>query len=258
MNEQRIIIIEDEHLPARQLEKLISEARPSARIMAVLQTIDESVEWFNTNEMPDIAFMDIHLADGLSFSIFEEIQVKCPVIFTTAYDQYALKAFEVNSIDYLLKPIRKEDLDRALNKLDALSGGGKTTVDAELISRIVQSLPQNTPSYKQSFFVTSRDTLVPVQIKDIAFFYFEDRMVQAFGYDGRSYIMDVHSLEQLSHELDPSQFFRVNRQFIISRSAIKNIATWFGSRVVVNLTVPSERIVISRTNVSEFKKWVTG
>lgn len=253
----RVLIIEDEHLPAQRLEKLLRELRPGVEVLAVLQTVDESVEWFAGNPAPDIVFMDIHLADGLSFSIFEETRVECPIIFTTAYDQYALKAFEVNSVDYLLKPVRREDLERALGKLRFLSLGTSGEGDGVNMTELARMLAQGMQSYKHSFFVTHKDTLVPVQVRDIAYFVLDNRIVTAWSYEGKHYNIDT-TLEELARQLDPREFYRANRQYIIARRAIRNIATWFGSRAVVNLTVPSERIIISRTNVADFKRWVTG
>ncbi|MCD8101576.1 MAG: LytTR family DNA-binding domain-containing protein [Alistipes sp.] len=253
----KALIIEDEHLPARRLEKLLRELRPGAEVLAVLQTVDESVEWFAANAAPDIVFMDIHLADGLSFSIFEEARVECPIIFTTAYDQYALKTFEVNSVDYLLKPVRREDLERALNKLDFLSNSAAGSPAAVDMADLARLLEQGMQSYKHSFFVTHKDTLIPVQVRDIAYFVLDNRIVTAWSYEGRHYNIDT-TLEELARQLDPREFYRANRQYIIARGAIRNIATWFGSRAVVNLTVPSERIIVSRTNVADFKRWVTG
>lgn len=253
----KILIIEDEHLPARRLEKLLRETRPGTDILSILQTVDESVEWFRSNPAPDLVFMDIHLADGSSFSIFEETEVKCPIIFTTAYDQYALKAFEVNSVDYLLKPVRREDMERALSKLEFLTQSGGQLPEAGHIGDLARMLAESMHSYKHTFLVSHKDTLIPIQVCEIAYFFLENRMVTAYSYEGKQYNLDS-TLEDLARQLDPREFYRANRQYIVSRKAIRNIATWFGSRVVVNLTVPSERIIVSRTHVSDFKKWVTG
>ncbi|MCD8073096.1 MAG: response regulator, partial [Alistipes sp.] len=200
----KALIIEDEFLPAKRLEKLLRELRPGVEICGLLQTVDESVEWFRRNGLPDIVFVDIHLADGISFSIFEEIEVRCPVVFTTAYDQYALRAFEVNSVDYLLKPIHKEDLERALGKWELLKqGGGPFPWDDIDVKELTRVLSEGTRSYKNSFLVAHKDTLIPVQVKEIAYFFLENKIVTAFSWDGRRYNLDT-TLEVLARRLDPA------------------------------------------------------
>lgn len=253
----KAIIVEDEKRAAKHLVRLIQEVDNSIEVIAELQTIDQSIEWFRNNTMPDVVFMDIHLADGSSFEIFKEIDIKCPIIFTTAYDEYALKAFGVNSIDYLLKPINKVDLERALTKIKSFSRLSQTTPDnTRLITSLLETL-QTESSYKNSLLVAYKDKLIPLAAKDIAYFYLENKTVKAFTFTNSHYVVD-ESLEKLSQQLSPKDFFRINRQYIVSRSAIKDLSVWFSSRLALNLTVSiPERLFVSRSNISEFKQWLS-
>lgn len=253
----KVIIIEDEQLTAKKLVGLLKELMPDVVVMEVLQSVSESIEWFSNNQMPDLIFMDIHLADNLSFSIFDSVEITCPIIFTTAYDEYALKAFEVNSIDYLLKPVSRDSLQRALDKLKRFSAAYQPQENAELIRKVADTILRGATSYKSSLLVSVRDKLIPIKVNSIAYIYLEDKNAIAVQFDGtKSRIGGL--LDELMKQLDPSQFYRANRQFIISKSAVTDITTWFGNRVVVNLCVSvPERIIVSRTNVQELKKWVT-
>jgi len=249
----KAVIIEDEIVAAQALQTLIGEVDPEIRVIAVLQSIDESEEWFQTNPLPDLVFMDIHLADGSAFTIFEKVNISCPVIFTTAYDEYALKAFEVNSIDYLLKPINKQDLKRAIDKYKNFSFHSDNNTD--LINKLLKSLKQNTASFKSYFLVPEKDKLIPLATKDIAYIGIDAKMVKALTFDNRTYYLDL-VLDDLMRQLDPSLFFRANRQYIIARRAVKDMSLWFGSKISVNLSVPTpERIVVSKARVGELKKW---
>ncbi len=250
----KAIIIEDETVAAQALESIIAEVDPDIRIDAVLQTVSESVEWLSEHGMPDLVFMDIHLADGSSFAIFERIEITCPVIFTTAYDEYAVKAFKVNSVDYLLKPIDKNDLKRALDKLRLLRG---TATPPEIINSLIDNLRRKPAVYKSSLLVSVKDKLIPVSVKDIAFFYIDNKTVKAFTFGQQSYVLG-DSMEEIAKQLDPRRFFRANRQYIIQRNAVKDISAWFGSKLSVNLTVPApEKVIVSRTNTRAFKDWIT-
>lgn len=253
----RVIIIEDEQLTAKKLIGLLKELMPDVEIIEVLQSVSESVEWFGNHPMPDLVFMDIHLADNLSFSIFDSIEITCPIIFTTAYDEYALKAFEVNSVDYLLKPVSRVSLQRALEKLKRFSTAYQPQENVELIKKIADTILHGAASYKSSLLVSVRDKLIPVKVTSIAYIYLEDKNAIAVQYDGtKSRIGGL--LDDLMRQLDPTMFYRANRQFIVSKAAITDITTWFGNRVVVNLNVSApERIIVSRTNVQELKKWLT-
>ena len=248
----KALIIEDEVLAAQSLQKLITEVAPETEIIGVLQSIEESVAWFDENPIPDLAFMDIHLADGSSFAIFERTQITCPVIFTTAYDEYALKAFEVSSIDYLLKPINRNDLTRAMHKFNALVGEKQNNNDAieTLLHHI--GLKKN---YKSCFLVPERDKLIPLPTANIAYIYIEDKLVKTIALDGHTYYMS-QTLDDIMAQLNPDDFFRANRQFIVSRKAIKDMTIWFGNKLSLNLLVEvPEEIIISKAKVAEFKTW---
>lgn len=253
----KVIIIEDELLTAKKLVGLISELMPDVVGGVVLQSVSDSVEWFRNNPMPDLVFMDIHLSDDLSFSIFDSVEITCPIIFTTAYDEYALRAFEVNSIDYLLKPVGRASLQRALDKLKRFSATYQPQDNVELIRKVADTLLRGNAAYKSSLLVSVRDKLIPIRVNSIAYIFLEDKSAVAVQHDGTQCRIGG-LLDELMKQLDPSMFYRANRQFIIAKSAVSDITTWFSSRVVVNLhvTVP-ERIVVSRTNVQELKKWLT-
>jgi two-component system, LytTR family, response regulator LytT len=251
----KAIIIEDEKRATNHLIQLIQEIDPDIEIIAELQTISQSVKWFCENPMPDIVFLDIHLADGSSFEIFKEINIKSPIIFTSAYDEYALKAFGVNSIDYLLKPINKIDLKRALTKIQNLSRTPDSD-NSNLLKVLLEKLSRES-SYKKALLVSHKDKLIPLATKDIAYFYTEYKIVKAVTFSNTNYIID-DSLDTILQQLPPNDFFRINRQYIVSRTAVKDASIWFSGRLAINLTVNTpERIYVSRSNCTEFKQWLS-
>lgn len=246
----RVLIIEDETAAAKNLSTLLRKTDPSVEILDVLETISDSVEWFSKNPAPDMVFMDIHLSDGRAFNIFENVEVAAPIIFTTAYDQYALEAFKVNSIDYILKPIKEEDLSRAIEKFRKLS---RTEIN-DYVERTNTKLTGNV----RSFLISVRDKLIPLPVDHIAYFYTSSEKVIAVNFDGKPFPID-RSLDHLVGMLDENDFFRANRQFIISRHAVGDMSLWFGSRLAVNLKVETpERIIISKARVGDFKRWFAG
>lgn len=245
----KALIIEDETAAARNLQAILRDAAPGIEVVETLESVVESVEWLRTNPQPDLLFMDIHLADGDSFRIFRDVEITAPVIFTTAYDQYALEAFKVCSIDYLLKPLNADDVRRALEKLRRLSGNERTEYGAR-----VQALAAG--KQESTFLVRVRDRIIPLRREQIAFCYTCNERVTAYGYDGTVYPLDK-TLEALQALLPEEQFFRANRQFIVARNAVQEIAVWFGSRLTLRLAVETpERIVISKARVPEFKAWL--
>lgn len=251
----KAVIVEDEFMAARSLERLIGQLDNDISIVAVLQSVDESVEWFSANPHPDLVFMDIHLADGDSFAIFDKTEIRCPIIFTTAYDEYALKAFEVNSIDYLLKPINKKSLSKALDKLKVFSFKDN---NADLVEKIVSSIRETKCSHRKHFLIPYKDKLIPLPIEEIAFIYTEYKMARIVCFNKQMYTMDA-SLDELCRQLDSSLFFRANRQYIVSHRAIADLTVWFGGRLSVNLSVETpERIIVSRARSGDFKKWYMG
>ena len=248
----KTLIIEDEVIAAHALQKLLGKVSPETEVVAVLETIEESVNWFQTNPMPDLVFMDIHLADGSSFAIFDEVNITCPIIFTTAYDEYALRAFEVNSIDYLLKPINKKDLERAMRKYETLTA---THVGGSNFHALASQIGGLKRKYKTCFLLPERDKLIPLQVNNIAYVCIDDKMVKIVSLEQKTFYTN-QTLDDLMGQLDPELFFRANRQFIVSRNAIKDISIWFGNKLSLNLNVNiDEKIIISKARVSEFKTW---
>ncbi len=246
----KAVIIEDETAASVNLSSVLRKVIPGIEISAVLESIAESIEYFGSQPMPDLVFMDIHLADGEAFRIFEAVQITCPIVFTTAYDQYALEAFKVNSIDYLLKPIKESDISRAVDKLMRLSGTDKLEYGQRVSNMVREHERQKT------FLISVRDKIVPLKVEDIAYLYTFNEKVSAYTRDGQVLPMDK-SLDKLAKMLPQNDFFRANRQFIISRSAIKDISVWFGSRLSLNLTPAApEKLVISKDRVPEFKRWL--
>ena len=248
----RALIVEDEILAADNLVKILRDIG-NLDIIGILDSVNETVEWFQQNNAPEILFLDIHLADGSAFEIFDKIEVNCPVIFTTAYDEYALKAFKVNSIDYLLKPLEKNAVLKALEK------HRKLTISSSSVGNDLHNLFswfRKQSSYKSNFLIPAKgDKLIPLNADDVLFFHIDLGNVRAVTSEGRSYNMD-NTLDELSEMLNPALFFRANRQYIISRKAIKDIDLWFNNRLSVNLKVAvPEKILISKVRIPEFKSW---
>ena len=250
MNKPAIAIIEDEIPAARLLHSMIARLRPEWDITVIPGSVEEATEWFSTHPHPDLLFLDIQLADGNSFDFLSAAHPSSTIIFTTAYDQYAVRAFTVNSIDYILKPIKKQELERAFEKFKRLSGREK----AEYVEQTQRYLSARA----QSFLIPFRDKLVPLTPDEIAYCYTADEKVSVVTFDGRSLPMDK-PLDTLIALLPERDFYRANRQFIVSRRAVRDLSVWFGSRLSVNLTVKiPERIVVSKARVPDFKKWFTG
>ncbi|MCM1300727.1 MAG: LytTR family DNA-binding domain-containing protein [Alistipes senegalensis] len=247
----KALIIEDETAAAVNLQAILKSVAPAVEVVATLESVVDSVDWLRNNPQPDLLFADIHLADGDSFRIFREVEVTAPVVFTTAYDQYALEAFKVNSIDYLLKPINADAVRHALEKLRRLSGTERSDYGSRVRSMAAGARAAET------FLVHVRDKIIPLRREQIAFCYTCNEKVTAYDYDGAVYPLDK-TLEALQGLLPEGDFFRANRQFIIARRAVKEIAVWFGSRLTLQLAVETpERIVISKARVPEFKVWLT-
>ena len=249
----KAVIIEDEKIAADLLRNLINQLDENIEVVTTLQTVEDSIEWLENNQHPDIMFVDIHLADGSSFSIFEKTEVRCPIVFTTAYNEYALKAFEVNSIDYLLKPINKDDLQRALNKYKNLKGDNKDLDYKKFVSRFLNE--GNVNNYKEYFLVPERDKLIPLAAKDIAYIYIDLKLIKAVTFSGKVYYLN-QNLDEMMNQLNPKNFFRANRQYIVAHESIKDVSMWFGNKISLNLTLPTEeKIIVSKARVAEFKNW---
>ena len=247
----KIAIIEDETAAAQNLSAILRKVCPDIEVVATIDTVVDSIDFFREKPTLDLVFMDIHLADGSSFRIFDKVEISIPIIFTTAYDQYAIEAFKVNSIDYLLKPINEESIRRAIEKWQRLTSAERTNYT----SRTAQ-VAQAQKVEQQTFLVHYRDKIIPLQSKDVAFFHTAEERVSAYCYNGNKYQLDM-TLEAVQSKISSEEFFRANRQFIIARKAVSEISVWIGSRLAANLTVETpERIIIPTARVHEFKEWM--
>lgn len=246
----KVIIIEDEKPAAEKLYKSIQQADPAIEIIAVLHSVSDSVEWLQQNTMPDLLFMDIELGDGLSFKILEKINVTSPVIFCTAFDEYWQEAFEFNSIDYLLKPVKQEKLETALNKYDKLKQHFSNG-----LQQLAQWQQQPQNGYKKRFLVKRGTDYVTVKTDDIAYFYAAHKLVCMIDSKSQKFILD-QSLADIEKQLDPSQFYRVNRKYLIHLNAIKKIRSYPKSKLQLEVEpAMNEEIIISQENVAAFKEW---
>ena len=248
-----IIIIEDEKPSARRLQRMLTELQMEAEVM--LHSVEESIEWFQNNEHPDLIFLDIQLSDGLSFEIFETIDINSAVIFTTAYDEYALQAFKLNSIDYLLKPIDEDDLARAVSKYKERAPKQQSvTLDFNDIKKLLVNPIER--EYKKRFSVKVGQHLKLITIDDIECFYSENKGTYAFTSQGRNYLLDT-TLEQLENELEPHKFFRINRKFYVNVNAINDMVSYTNSRLQIKLNTYQEQdIIVARERVKDFKDWL--
>lgn len=248
-----ILLIEDEQPAAKRLANLIRECRPQAHILPAIDSVEAAVKWLAMNIAPDLIFMDIQLADGLSFDIFNQIKIQSPLIFTTAYDQYTLKAFKVNSVDYLLKPIDPEELTAAFDKFDQIFGK-KVDYDLSAIQQLIKSMSQ--PAYKERFLVRVGQQMIYIQVTDIQYFYSEDGLAYAKTNDNKKHLID-YTLEQLEESLNPADFFRINRKLIAHVNSIVKIAPYFNSRLKLEIKPkPEFEVIVSRERVNDFKKWL--
>lgn len=248
-----VIIIEDEKPAARLLQRKLQKMEITAGTM--LHSVEEAIQWFTTNEHPDLIFLDIQLSDGLSFDIFDKVNISSAIIFTTAYDEYALRAFKLNSIDYLLKPIDEDDLETAVNKFKQHQPKAQPmALDFEQIKRMLANPTEK--AYKKRFTIKMGQHLKMINIEDAECFYSENKGTYIHTTDGRDYLLE-NTLEQLETELDPKQFFRVSRKFIVHITAIKDIVVYTNSRLKVILpTYKDDEVIVSRERVNDFREWL--
>lgn len=252
----KVLIIEDEHLAAEHLETLIHRYDSSIEIVAQLDSVREAIEFFDTEDAPDLAFFDIQLADGLSFDIFEKSEVNCPVIFTTAYDEYALRAFKVNSIDYLLKPIDFEELSKAFDQFFKLKKKDEIANKTPDLALIQQAMQMMTKQYKTRFIIKSGSKISSVPTEDILYFFSEHRTTYLKTKDLKKHAID-YTLEQLEGLLDSQFFFKLNRKFMTAFPAIKEVVTYSNSRLKVELVdLKNEDVLVGRDKINEFKQWL--
>ena len=252
MSEVSALIIEDEKPSARRLSRMLDTLPIKVEVM--LHSVEEAIIWFENNKHPDLIFLDIQLSDGLSFEIFEKVNVQSAIIFTTAYDAYALKAFKLNSIDYLLKPIDNEELEQAVNKFQVNNRSQTSHIDLDLIRNLMTGEPEKT--YKTRFTVKVGVHLKLIDTKDIECFYSENKGTYLHALDKRDYPID-NSLDDVLKELNPKEFFKVNRKHIIHIAAIKDIVSYNNSRLKIELNNYSgDEIIVARERVKDFKAWL--
>ena len=249
----KIVIIEDEHLTAQRLEIMLKKYDSMMLVMAVLPSVAESVEWFKTNTEPDLIFMDIHLEDGQSFNVFEKINLDIPVIFTTAYDEYMIKAFKVNSVDYLMKPINYEELTAAIEKYKRLH---EQHEEKESMGALLQSI-QAKEEYKQRFLITIGSRLKTIEVTDVHYFYSAEKITFLVTKNNERFPVDF-SLDKLAAVLDPAKFYRINRQMMLGINSITNIHVYPKGRLKIDITpdYKKEEVMVSLDKVVEFKEWL--
>jgi two-component system, LytTR family, response regulator LytT len=254
-----ILIVEDEALAVERLKKLLLQVEGQAQIMAVTGSVEATVEWLQAHRSPDLILMDIELADGQSFEIFSRVQVSSPIIFTTSYDEYAIRAFKVNSIDYLLKPIKGEELKASLEKLHTfkqLMGQTSQPVLSQQIEQLIRQLRPATQPYRNRFLVKTGFRYLSVETNEIAYFYYQDRFTFLKTWKNAEFIVDF-SLDDLEQMLSPENFFRANRQYILHIRSICLVQDYFNHKLKLTLQpATSEEVLISRERASEFKIWM--
>ncbi len=264
----QVLIIEDEKPAARHLTTLLQKHDPTIEVLAQLETVKKAVVWFGEHPAPDLVFLDIQLADGLSFSIFEQVSVTSPIIFTTAYDQYAVQAFRVNSVDYLLKPIGPDELGQALDKFRQFHGALTTQSavqhplwDAAMMTQIQQAISTMSPPYKHRFVVKVGEHIRPISVTEVLYFVSQDKVTFMQTQPnqktaGRRFIID-YSLDQVEATIDPNRFFRISRQYIVSLDAVEDIITYSSSRLKLVLRhCEDTQVLVSRERVSSFRQWL--
>lgn len=253
------LIVEDEELAVKKLKKLLLDVDSSIHILAATAGIEETVDWLHQhqaegNPPPDLIFMDIELADGQSFEIFDRTEITSTVVFTTSYDEYALKAFKVNSIDYLLKPIQREDLARSLKKFNDLKGAAPATIDLKKLLEGLQGT--GTRDYRKRFLVNQGQRMLSIEVRDIAYFYTEDRFSFFRTWNNQKFLVD-YTLDELEKSLEPGSFYRINRGVMVSHGAVQQIQPYFGNRLSLTLHPTLDReSLVSREKVSDFKVWM--
>lgn len=252
----KVLIVEDEPLAVAQLSGLILSLRPQYQIIGVCDTVREAVKWINEHPGPDLAFFDIQLGDGLSFRIFEQTEFNVPVIFTTAYNEYAIQAFKVNSIDYLLKPVHREELDKALNKFEQHNSYSATSLKPDVVALLRDSIVGR--NYKKRFLVKIGERLRMINTSEISYFYSLDKATFAKTTGGKHYLLD-QTLETLEQLIDPEEFYRINRKYLVSLDSIKEVFAYSNSRLKLKVLQSDEDdFLVAREKVKAFKLWLEG
>lgn len=248
----KVLILEDENMAAKRLTGLLEKLEPDMEVLEVLDSVKTGVKWLSANKA-DLLFFDIQLADGLSFEIFEQVEVKTPIIFTTAFDEYAIKAFKLNSVDYLLKPIDPKELENALNKFKANHTENSPAFNLAMIEQAMNMMAKK---YKERFVVKIGEHIHTIKVEDTAYFFSQDKATFLQSLDKNRFIID-YTLEQVEQLVDPNKFFRVNRKYLVSLEAIKDIVTYSNSRLRLILYQTDDMdVIVSREKVQDFKKWL--
>ncbi len=252
------LIAEDEAAARKNLVAILKEVEPDCNILAVLESVEETAEWIATHPAPDIGFFDIKLSDTIIFELFRKTEIKFPVVFVTAYNQYALRAFKVNSIDYILKPVSSRAVRFALKKYKQLTGNALASNERLIKQLMAQMEDHRQKAYRKSILLNLKDKLIPVAVNDIACFFIESGMVYCMTSDGKKYFSGG-KLEEFEKQLDPERFFRANRQYIVARNSVREISPYFNERLIIRLSPPTkEPLIISKARASEFKGWIVG
>ncbi len=248
----KVLIIEDEAPAFRRLQKILEEINPELEIVEVIDSVEDTVKWLRNHDNPDLIFMDIQLSDGISFEIFDEVEITSPVVFTTAFDEYMLRAFKVNSIDYLLKPIKKEDLQHSLEKFQSLKASFSGNQN---LNDLISQIKLDERKYKTRFLVKLGDRLLSIETSDISYFQTRNGVVYSVVNSGKKYIMDF-TLDELSKQLDPEQFYRANRQYVVNYNAIKQVHKYHKGKLLIEVDhEPEEQIIVSTEKATDFKNW---
>lgn len=251
----KILIIEDEIKTAKQLVSIITEIDDTIQVINNIVSIEHAVQWLKTNSQPNLILSDIQLADGLSFEIFKQIHIQCPIIFCTAFDEYMLEAFETNAISYLLKPITKDKVEKALDKFNTLKSTFQEDKNRLNISNLISQLKN---PYKTTLLLNQKEKIIPTQVNDIAFIYLDKTMVDITTINNQHFYLTT-PLDEMEKTLDPSVFYRANRQFLINRSAIINVERYFARKLVIKTNIKAqETIIVSKAKASDFLRWLEG
>ena len=250
----KVLIIEDETAASENLIAMLQEIDSEIEVLKVLESVQQTVRWLSGNSAPDLIFMDIHLSDGSALTLFQEMEVTVPIVFTTAYDQYALDAFKVNSVDYLLKPIKTSELERALNKFRRWTQNDVM----DYLQRMMKMRPSSlSTNYTTSLLVPMKDRLVPISMNDVACIYSTERKTQIHLKSGQIVLYN-RSLDSIIMCLDPTRFFRANKQYIVARDSVEEMVVWYDSRLLVRLPIElPEPLFVSKNKAAEFKNWMT-
>ncbi|MDF7815080.1 LytTR family DNA-binding domain-containing protein [Hymenobacter sp. YC55] len=253
-----ILLLEDEYPAAEHLQRLLRRADPTAQVVGVVRSVAAGRQWFAQHAPPDLILADIQLTDGLSFEVFDQVGLTSPIIFTTSYDEYAIRAFRVRSVDYLLKPLKLAALRAALAKYHDLRAAFAPVAHSQQLEQVLDSLPRPSRTYKTRFLVASNEQLVPLAVDQIAYFQTRHELVQLVSCDGRRFVLE-YTLEQLEQLLDPRLFFRASRQLLTHVQAVRGVQPYFNGKLVLTLDpIPPQELHISRDKATAFKEWLAG